>query len=439
MGCLRLAFVSLLSTIPLIASTQTSEPIPIETAQTYFAEAQSLCQADHGRLWGVSLCGPIMFVDPTSRFIVASQADAKGVLKPKGGVFIGSLPADQLIANTAVQWSGVHWTQMLWPLPSGERQRETLIAHELFHRIQSQLDLPNVKGGENAQNAQLDTLDGRYYLQLEWRALARALEARTDRERRKAADDAVIFRAERYRLFPGAAAQEQALELNEGLAEYTGVRIGNPTPEEQIKAALSDLSSHRDDSTFVRSFAYATGPAYGLLLDQYAPGWRQELKSGEGFEALLQNALHITLPANLKQAAEQRATQYGGPTLRAAEMERETKRQQVIARYRAEFIDGPVLLLKFRNMHIQFDPRNLQPLGTAGTVYPNIRVSDDWGILDAKNGALMKSDWSAVIVIAPSASTGSSLRGDGWTLELMPGWKIVPGTRKGDFILTSGS
>lgn len=436
MGCLRLAFVSLLSTIPLIASTQTSEPIPIETAQTYFAEAQSLCQADHGRLWGVSLCGPIMFVDPTSRFIVASQADAKGVLKPEGNVFVGSLPADQIIANTAVEWSGVHWTQMLWPLPDEKWKRETLIAHELFHRIQGQLNLPKVKGGENAQ---LDTPDGRYYIQLEWRALARALEARTDKERRNAAGDAVIFRAERYRLFPGAAAQEQALELHEGLAEYTGVKVGNPTPKEQIKAALSDLSSHSDDSTFVRSFAYATGPAYGLLLDRYAPGWRQELKSGEGSEALLQNALHITLPANLQQAAEQRATQYSGTTLRAAEMVRETRQQQVIARYRAEFIDGPVLLLKFRNMHVQFDPRNLQPLGNAGTVYPNMRVSDDWGIVDAKKGALMKPDWSAVIVVAPFESTGSSLRGDGWTLDLKPGWKIVPGTRKGDFILTSGS
>jgi hypothetical protein len=89
-------------------------------------------------------------------------------------------------------------------------------------------------------------------------------------------------------------------------------------------------------------------------------------------------------------------------------------------------------------MHVQFDPRNLQPLGDAGTVYPNLRISDDWGILDTKNGALMKPDWSAVIVVAPPASTGSSLKGDGWTLELKPGWKIVPGTRKGDFTLLAG-
>lgn len=435
MECLRVATALLLSTIPTTASAQTPQPIPIETAQTYFSEAQSLCQADHGQLWGVSLCGPIMFVDPQNRSIVASQADANGLLKAEGGVFVGLMPTDQNIANTAVEWSGVHWTQMVWPLPSEMRQRETLIAHELFHRIQNRLKLPKVEGGENTQ---LDTVDGRYYLLLEWRALSRALQASTDEERRKAAADAVLFRAERYRLFPGADAQEQALEVNEGLAEYTGVRVGNPTPEEQIKVALNDLSSHRDDSTFVRSFAYATGPGYGLLLDRYLPGWHDQLRPGQGFDVLLRNALHITVPVNLQLAAQRRATQYDGTTLRAAETERETTRQRIVAGYRARFVDGPVLALQFRHMHVQFDPRNLQPLGDAGTVYPNLRISDDWGILDTKNGALMKPDWSAVIVVAPPASTGSSLKGDGWTLELKPGWKIVPGTRKGDFTLLAG-
>jgi hypothetical protein len=436
MGCLCLATVPLLFAISVVTSAQAPRPISIETAQTYFAEARSLCQADHGQLWGISLCGPIMFVDPKGRSIVASDADAKGALKAEGGVFIGSLPADQTIANTAVEWSGVHWTQMLWPLPSDERQRETLIAHELFHRIQNRLDLPQVKGGDNAQ---LDAPDGRYYLQLEWRALARALNAHSDKDRREAAAHAILFRFERYSLFPDAPAQEQALELNEGLAEYTGVRIGNPTPEEQVKAALHDLSSHKDDSTFVRSFAYATGPAYGLLLDRYASAWHQQLKGGDGFGVLLRSALHVPLPANLQQVAEQRAAQYDGLAVRVAEQEREAKRQQVLARYRAEFLHGPVLKVPFRHMHVQFDPRNLQPLEKAGTVYPNMRISDDWGILDAKNGALMKPDWSAVIVIAPSAVTGSSIKGDGWTLELKPGWKIVPGARNGDFILASGS
>lgn len=436
MGISHSAALSFLATISLVTSAQSLQSIPIDTAKRYFAEAQSLCEADHGQLWGVSLCAPIMFVDPQSRSIVASQADAKGLLRAEGGVFVGLLPTDQNIANTAVEWSGVRWTQMSWPLPDDVRQRETLIAHELFHRIQNQLKLPKVEGGDNAH---LDTLDGRYYMQMEWQALSSALQANNDEERRKAAADAILFRAERYRLFPGANRQEQALELNEGLAEYTGVRVGNPTSGEQIKAALNDLSEHRGDNTFVRSFAYATGPGYGLLLDRYLPGWHDQLKPDQGFDALLRNALHIALAPNLQLAAEGRATQYDGTKLRAAETERETRRQQILASNRARFIDGPVLVLPFRHMSVQFDPRNLQPLGDAGTVYPNLRISDEWGVLDAQSGALLKPDWSAVIVVAPSASAGSSLNGDGWTLELRPGWRIVPSTRKGDFLLVPSS
>ena len=376
-----------------------------------------------------------MFVDPQSRFIVTNQADANGALEAKDGVFIGKLPSTQNVANTAVVWSGVHWTQMQWPLPEDKGARHTLIAHELFHRIQNQLKLPQLKGGDNGH---MDSLNGRYYLQLEWRALTLALQATTEGARKAAAMDAMLFRAVRYELFPNAPVQEHALELNEGLAEYTGVKIGNPTVEEQTKAALRDLAIHTSDSTFVRSFAYATGPAYGLLLDIYAPDWRKLIMNGDRMDVLLQKALSFNLPANLQTAATERAQHYDGKILRASETEREAERQRIIASYRAKFIDGTVLILPLRHMNVQFDPRNLQPLGDVGTVYPSMRITDDWGILEAKNGALMKSDWSAVIVSAPVTITEQSIKGDGWTLELKPDWKIVPGVREGNFILSSG-
>jgi hypothetical protein len=127
-----------------------------------------------------------------------------------------------------------------------------LIAHELFHRMQGQLYLPKMRGGNNLH---LDMLDGRYYLRLEWRALGSALKANTDVNRRKAAFDALVFRGARYQIFPDAAEQEQALELNEGLAEYTGVRAGNSTPAKQGDAAVSDPPLGLDDGrTFGRSF-----------------------------------------------------------------------------------------------------------------------------------------------------------------------------------------
>lgn len=63
-------------------------------------------------------------------------------------------------------------------------------------------------------------------MQPEWRALSGALRAHTNKDRRRGAADAVLFRAERYRLFPSAKAEEQSYEMHERLAEYTGVVIG---------------------------------------------------------------------------------------------------------------------------------------------------------------------------------------------------------------------
>ena len=429
-GCL---IATLLIVMPRAARAQGAPPIQIDSAKAAFAEAKTLCSADHGKLWGVSLCGPIMFVDAPSRSIVANEIDGKGVLAPKDGVFEGVMPADQNIANTSVEWSGRKWTQMLWPLPDDARLRATLIMHELFHRIQDRLGLPKQRDGDNAH---LDELNGRYYMLLEWRALARALEARGDVERRAAARDALSFRTERYRIYPAAAAQEHGLEQNEGLAEYTGVRLGNPTAELRTAMALRDLSKHASDATIVRSFAYATGPAYGLLLDRYAPGWRAQLKTGDSFDAMLGRALHERPEESSEQLAA-RAAKYDGAALHGAEVERDAKRLQRLALDRRKFVDGPVLTLRFRHMNVQFNPQTLEPLGDAGTVYPTIRVTDDWGVLEGTNGALMKPDWSALVVPAPAATKGSRIAGEGWTLELEPGWKIVPDTRSGDYVLAS--
>jgi hypothetical protein len=420
---------------PSASRAQDTTPIPIDTAVSYFAEARALCRADNGALWGVSLCGPIMFVDETSRRIVANEADAKGALTPDHGAFVGVLPPEETVANTAMEWSGVRWTQIAWPLPHDARLRATLMVHELFHRIQPQLAFTKL---QMPGNAHLDELDGRYYMLLEWRALARALQAPST-EDAEPLRDALMFRAMRYRRYPRAAADERALEMNEGLAEYTGVVVGNPRRDAQTAMALRDLSSHAGDATFVRSFAYATGPAYGMLLDRHAPGWRRRLTPGAGLDSVLRLAVRAGAPNDLEQTVAARALSYDGAALRTAESERDRERQKRVAIARRRFIDGPTLTLPFRHMNVQFDPRNLQPLGDAGTVYPTIHVSDDWGIVDATNGALMKPDWSALILSAPPSAADSVVRGDGWSLTLKPGWSIVPATRAGDFVLSAPS
>ncbi len=46
-------------------------------AQRYFQEATELCERDAGRLWGVSLCGPMVIFDPATG-TRATTAERKG-------------------------------------------------------------------------------------------------------------------------------------------------------------------------------------------------------------------------------------------------------------------------------------------------------------------------------------------------------------------------
>ncbi|WP_407073153.1 hypothetical protein [Stenotrophomonas pavanii] len=423
-----LAALALLVPGPAAAA---SPELSDDAAKAIFDQANALCRKDNGDLWGASLCGPMMLVDRATRRVVASQADPHGLLRARGEVFVGQLPSDAIIANTAVDWSGMRWTQLLWPLPENDARRSTLLAHEMFHRVQPTLSIaPPAEGG----NEHLDTLEGRYWLQMEWRALAAALAVPDTGAQRSAAIDALTFRAERHRRFPAAAMEEAALELNEGLAEYTGVFVGNAGPAARIEAALHDLRAHVDDPSFVRSFAYATCPAYGLMLDQVLPGWRRDLASHpKGLGSLLAEAVH-TDPSLDARALRAAVARYGGEALRDTEVLREQQRLAQLEHNRARFVTGPVLRLELRDMRIQFDPNSVQPLPGSGMVYPTMQLTDVWGSLNVTDGALLQSDWKAVFVQAP-ASTEPPLQGPGWSLNLKPDWSLVPGTRNGDYML----
>lgn len=404
-----------------------------EAAQ-YFTEADALVRADGGRLWGVSLGGGLLLVDPATRIAYANQPDSQGRLVRVGPVLRGEIPQDVNLANTALDWAGGRWSMILLPLPEDRPVRATLILHELWHRVQDQLGFP----ATSAPNDHLDSREGRYWLQLEWRALGAALVAAGPKQR-EAIADAALFRALRRAIFPKAAAEENAMEMHEGLAEYTGVKLSGATDlahfvlEHELKEAPAM-------ETFVRSFAYANGPAYGLLLDGTGRPWRDQLKPTTDLGATLLRLARITLPNDLRVAAKKRALVYDGAALGAQEDAREQTRQARAATYRARLVEGPVLKIPLQEMNLQFDPGNLLPLDLSGTVYPNLRIVDRWGILTVTSGgALLSADFSQVTLPAPLDFSSATITGDGWSLELRAGWSIVPGQRKGDLQLQSAS
>jgi hypothetical protein len=102
-------------------------------------------------------------------------------------------------------------------------------------------------------------------------------------------------------------------------------------------------------------------------------------------------------------------------------------------------IDGPVLVIPVAgSFNYSYNPNNLVPISDTDMVYPTMRATDDWGILVVTDGALLIRTSSRVTklqVAAPADLQARPLQGPGWKLELQAGWEIVPGDRKGDFIL----
>jgi nucleotide-binding universal stress UspA family protein len=387
-----------------------------------------VCRRDGGALWGAPLCGPTLLVEPRTRTVVASAPDSGGALLrlvSDTGAYAGTLPRDVALANTSVRWGGQDWAMVLLPLPADRYERVKLLAHESFHRLQPSLGL----GGRDPVNAQLDERDGRAWFRLELRALERALRAPADSSR-ALARDALLFRARRNRLYPGSDTLEAALERQEGLAEYTGARVALLDAGEPESRVAADLArAEASPRPYVRSFAYATGPALGLLLDRHDAGWRAAARSTPSLAARLAAAVGFRAPAGtaLEARARERARRYAGDSVFAAEAARDRERRARVAEYRARLVDGPLLLLRQQGLGLSFDPGALFPLGALGTVYPTGTFSGPWGKLEVTSGgALLAGDFSRLAVPAPRDAAARPLAGDGWRLELAPGWEVRP-------------
>ncbi len=417
-------------------------PIEVDLARACFQEAGALCARDGGDLWGIDLDGPIHVVDPASRGCVANRAAG---LEPAGpDVWAGTLPASLPVANTAVAWAGVRWTMLLWPLPEDRRARGTLLMHELFHRVQPALG----HVVDETDNSHLDAPDGRTWLRLELRALARALEADAASAGAEAVADALLLRDRRWSSSPDAAAAERSLEFNEGLAEYTGLRLGGLDPAGQRARAVAALRAADHTDSFVRSFAYATGPAYGLLLDDVRPGWRQSVSVRTGLDGLLREAPRDARPAEEPPSsadAAQRGAVYGLGDVMAEETSRQCAREAWAAAQVKRFVDGPVLVLPMREPRFSFDPNRVRPLAGHGSVYDGIEVTDRWGTLRAPAGALWTDDFTLRVPApgthgapgAPAPGNGAArhVEGDGWSLVLADGWAIIPGACADDWTI----
>jgi hypothetical protein len=415
------------------------EVMDSKLAERYFQEAKWISDDDSGKLWGKTLYGPMVFVDPKTRELIANEKPGSAGFVAKGSVYSGRLPAQFGIANYAFNWEGKRWTMVMWPLPTNRAERSTLMMHELYHRIQPELG----HGHVGALNAHLESMEGRIWLQLELKALADALVAKSQPEREKATTHALLFRQTRQRLFETAKKEEDALEINEGLAQFTGyIFRGGWEPESRMWLSYQ-LQQGQGLESYSRRFAYLTGGAYAFLLNLADASrfdevrWRKNLKPDSSLSSLLAEAVSAKLTASPAEV-ESIAAGYGYENLKITEAVRDRDRKEKTATIKANLIDGPVLILPLKSMRNSFRNDDVFAMGADGTFFAASNLIDQWGSIDVTSeGILVGADYQSARVKAPASATATT--GPGWKITLKPGWKIVPGQRKGDYTLSPSS
>jgi hypothetical protein len=430
-GLLLLGVISLPGTLSAQAS-----PIDPVLALEVLAEAAEMARPELTWLWGVPLDCPLLLADRRTRQVAAAIGDVEGVLKREGALWVGHLPEGRGVANTAFDWAGRRWTMVAWPLPARRADRAQLVAHELFHCIQPLLG----QEASSPVNAHLDTRQGRLWLRLEWRALEMAL-VHVGEARVEALRDALLFRAHRRSAFPTAGAEERALEQAEGLAEYTGLRgSGWPAGALAVRAAGA-LAQWDARPSFPRGFAYASGPAYGILLDEAGHPWREAALRGADLGDLAAAAHGVEVRPVMPDELRRRGIRYELHRVEREEDERVARAQALLAAQTRWFVEGPIVRLRpGSQFNFSFDPNAVQTF-RGGMVLPTARISDEWGVLEVTaNGVWLPQEeglFTGIILPAPSGVNRPE-EGEGWRLRLAPGWELVPGERAGDWEVRRG-
>ena len=391
-----------------------------DTAKQYFEELAIVTHSKRS-LWDRDLYGPLLLVDPSTREVYSNYPDSAGVLQKTGEIYFGKLPASVNISNTSVQWSGVRWAMVMRPLPMDRNNRLNLLSHELFHRIQKELGfIPH-----NPDNNHLDKKDGRIYLRLELEALKKAMVAATPKETNRHLRHALLFRIHRQSLYGKADSTENLLELNEGICEYTGEMYSDRSKVQFRNNFLKRIDFFIQSPSYVRSFAYETIPVYGYLLALTQPGWHRTINGTTNLTSFFQKAFSVRFPIDMaKEIASTRDT-YNYSAIIREETSREERIAKQIMEYRNKLVDSPHVELPLINMNMSFDYTRMMPLEKLGTVYPQIRITDKWGILDVTKGALIGSNWNKVNVSYPTKIEANQISGDGWQLELKSDYKLV--------------
>lgn len=360
-------------------------------------QVKELLNSDNGNLWGKHLYGPIIFLFPDSKLLVANENDESNSFSKLGDLYYCPMSTDLGIANTSATFRGKKWATIIWDDNIDELTRNEIVIHESWHRIQDELGI----NATTSNNTHLDTKEGRVLLKYEFVALSNALKDTAQLQTHLG--NALKIRKFRQSLFPNN--NEDLFERHEGLAEYTGKKLCT-TDENSIKLIPMLVAKSLEGSVsrfdgWSNSFAYHTGPAYGVILDKIMPDWRNEIKNSTLIE-LAEKSLETEAFSVTESTIDSLIGVYSMQNIETAETDFENRKSEENIAYTQQFENNAWLYIPNQNVNFTFNPNDeLITYNDEGVIYKTLTLSWDGGQIEANNAVLRTNDWLYFIIAIP--------------------------------------
>ncbi|MCX6325348.1 MAG: hypothetical protein NT144_01660 [Bacteroidia bacterium] len=394
----------------------------LEKASQYFKSIEDICNRDNGKLWGKNLLCPIMFIDRTSRRIVANQPDNEGLLKGKDGIYTGLYPKELIINNAPMKFGGTLFA--MTPLPNEEDsfRIKTRAIHSMFHRFQETEGITSA----DFNSTNMDEKEARLWIKLEWKALRKALNSEGE-ERQLAIRDALIFKGSNRELYQKYANDKNRFETYEGLATFTYTLLCTNSIEEYKTRLFENLDRIYSMQSYARSYGFIHGALYVSLLNEKGFDFKKIQTDNFDLGNAVIELYNIELPVICRDVAGSLAVNYDIDAINKEEEERLSDIKERIHKQTSTFTEKPVVFLELESPYFDFEPEDIHSLDTLGTLYNSMRVSDNWGKLAVdKGGCLVSNNYKYLRITAKGFKEDKKhISGEGWLLILNNDWELV--------------
>lgn len=396
-----------------VAQAQTPDSALCKKALGLFAEAQRVCDADGGELWGENIWGPVLLVRDSDKLTFTNESALLSVSQKIDSLYCGILDSDIVVAGSAIRFKGSDVAVVPMFTMSDSAMVEVFV-HELFHRFQNRYyNMSEVV----YDNAHVDTKMGRTLVLCELLELSKALSCNI-LERNPHVERALAFRKWRWALFPDKTTDECRFEFQEGLALYTQYRICFQDSLKVAQQLCQEVERLLSSPNLSRQYGYNMGAMYACLND-IDPTWRQDASPSMNLTEMAGKLYGIGISKLEDTTALKQSDSY----LRVMEGvdNHESARQQVLDKINQALQSKSVVYLRTDNYQMGFNPACVLGLDELGNYFAVIELKGDFGTIYSEYCCLISNQ---PILVLPSSNIKKIKNSPEFSIELNKGWRL---------------